>query len=61
MIGWMIREQRDGLLHHLHREIIPAGLMRDESHEMQRIGMLWLHGQNLPIDGLRLPEERCAR
>jgi len=45
---------RDGLIDLPQRIIQPARLKRNHAQEMQRIGVLRLRRENLPIDGIRL-------
>ena len=43
------RRQSNGLENQLHDKGTSALLMRDDSKQVQRIGMVRLHGQDLPV------------
>ena len=36
----------------LHREVVAANLMCDDPEHVERVGMNWLHGEDLPIERL---------
>src|SRR5258708_7123792 len=48
--GW---RERDGLTNQIHGNGTAAHLMRDDSKQMQHIGVARLQCQNLPVDLLR--------
>jgi hypothetical protein len=50
----IVRRGGDGPANQVRRHIQPASLGGDQSRQMQRVGMIGLSGQDLPIDGLRL-------
>jgi len=48
----MIRKEDDGLANHLHGEVMAAGLVGDDPEQMKRVGMTWLHGEDLAVKRL---------
>lgn len=48
--------QSDGLADHRHRNVVPAYLMRDESQQVERIRVLRLHREDLPVNRLSIPQ-----
>ena len=50
----MIRIDGDGASNQFRGILVPAGLVFDDSQEMQRIGMVRLLGKNLPVNRLRV-------
>ena len=45
-----------GLPDEVHRQVFLPDLMRDDSEQVQRIGMPRIHGEDLPVDRLRLTQ-----
>ena len=50
----MIRIQTDSLANHLYGEVMAAHLMGDDSEQVERVGMLRCHREDLPVKRLRL-------
>ena len=49
----MIRVQTDRPANPFHRQIIPAHLVSDDAQVVQRVGMLLIRRQDLPVKRLR--------
>ena len=49
----IVRLNADGLANPLHGKIIPAHLVSDDAQVVQRVGMLWIRRQDLPVKRLR--------
>jgi hypothetical protein len=48
--GGVIRVERDGLAKPFDGEIVTAGLMRDETQQMQRVSVSWLCREDLAAE-----------
>ena len=57
MSGNVTRVQSNRLAHQLHRQFVAAGLMGGYPKQVERFGVVGLHGEDLPVKrlGLRQP------
>jgi len=49
MSGGIVRAEDDGLANQIHREVVPAGLVSDDTLVVQRVGMVWLSCKDLAV------------
>jgi len=54
MSGGMVRREHDGLAHPLDGEIMASQLVGNDAEMVQCIGVVGLHGKDLPVKGLSL-------
>ena len=52
MIHSRLRADRDGALHEVDRDIVAAGAIGQHPHQMQRLVVQRLRGQDLPAENL---------
>jgi len=60
MGGGIVWVERDGLANPLDREIVAAGLVSDAAQEVERAGMVWLHGEDLTVERLGVGQSSGA-
>jgi hypothetical protein len=60
MSGGIIRVEDDGLANPLHREVMAADLVSDETQEVQCVGMVRLHRKDLAVDPFGFGQSSCA-
>jgi len=52
MSGGIVRVEDEGLANPIHRELVPADLVGDETQKVQSAGMIWLRPQDLAVKRL---------